>query len=97
MFKLARMLVYLVIIAGVIIAFIMWNGGEKIRWFGKKSEEVGRTIKKESKVIGDRSDQLKEKIVDKAEVIEDKVKGVVEKAEKHGIIKREEEGKEEKK
>ena len=97
MFKLFRMFIYLIIIVGVLITFIMWNGGEKIRWFGKKSEEVGRTIKKESKIIGDKSDQLKEKIEDKTEIIEDKVKSVVEKAEKHGIIKREGAGKEEKK
>lgn len=89
MFKLFRMFIYLVIIAGVIIAFVLWNGGDKLRWFGKKSQEAGKTIKEKSEYVGDKSDQLREKIEDKTEVIEDKVKTVVEKAEKHGIIKRE--------
>lgn len=89
MFKLFRMFIYLVIIAGVIIAFVLWNGGEKIRWFGKKSADIGGTIKEKSEYIGDKSDQLKDKIEDKTETIEEKVKTVVEKAEKHGIIKRE--------
>lgn len=89
MLKLLRMFIYLFIVAGVIIAFIMWNGGDKIRWFGKKSEGVGHTLKEKSEVVGDKSDQLKEEITDKKEFIEEKVKAVVEKAEKHGIIKRE--------
>lgn len=90
MFKLFRMFIYLVIIAGVIIAFILWNGGDKIRWLGKKSEDIGRTIKEKSEYTGDKSDRLKEKIEEKKEAIEDKIKTVVEKAEEHGIIKREE-------
>lgn len=89
MFKLFRMFIYLVIIAGVIIAFILWNGGEKIRWFGKKSGGIGQTIKEKSEYIGDKSDQLQEEIEDKTGIIEEKVRNVVKKAEKHGIIKRE--------
>lgn len=89
MFKIIKYLVYLSIIAGVIIAFIMWNGGDKIRWFGKKSEEIGHTVKEKSEVIGNKSDQIEEGLTDKKEFIEEKVKTVVEKAEKHGIIKRE--------
>ena len=89
MFKILRYLIYLSIIAGIIIAFIMWNGGDKIRWLGKKSEGVGHTLKKKSEVVGGKSDQLKEGITEKKEFIEEKVKAVVEKAEKHGIIKRE--------
>ena len=89
MFKLLRMSIYLIIIAGVIIAFIMWNGGEKIRWFGKKSADVGKTIKEKSEYVGEKSDQLKEKLEDKKETIEEKINTVVEKAEKQGIIRRE--------
>ncbi|MBI5756338.1 MAG: hypothetical protein HZA12_05370 [Nitrospirae bacterium] len=89
MFKIIKYLVYLSVIVGVIIAFIMWNGGDKIRWFGKKSEGVGHTLKEKSEVVGDKSDQLKEEITDKKALIEEKIKTVVEKAEKHGIIKRE--------
>ncbi len=89
MFRLLRMFIYLIIIAGILITFIMWNGGEKIRWFGKKSAGVGKTIKEKSEYIGEKSDHIQEKLEDKKEFIEDKVKAAVEKAEKHGIIKRE--------
>lgn len=91
MFKLIKMFIYLIIIAGVVIFFIMWNGGEKLRWFGKKSENVGKTIKEKTEYIGDKSDRIKENIEGKKEVIEGKVKTVVETAERHGIIKREKE------
>lgn len=91
MFKIIKYLVYLSIIAGVIIAFVMWNGGDKIRWFGKKSEEIGHTVKEKSDVVGKKSDQLEEGFTEKKEFIEEKVKTVVKKAEEHGIIKREKE------
>lgn len=89
MFKLIKMFIYLVIVVGIFIAFIMWNGGEKMRWFGKKSEGIGKTIKEKSEYIGDKSDQLQEEIEDKTGIIEEKVRNVVKKAEEHGIIKRE--------
>ena len=89
MFKIIKYLIYLSIIAGVIIAFVMWNGGDKIRWFGKKSEEIGHTVKEKSEVVGDKSDKLEEGLTEKKEFIEEKVKTVVKKAEEHGIIKRE--------
>lgn len=89
MFRILRIFIYLIIIAGVVITFIMWNGGEKIRWVGKKSEKVGKTIKDKSELVGEKSDEIKETIENKTENIEEKVKDVVEKAEKHGIIKRE--------
>lgn len=88
MFKLLKMLIYLLIITGIIITFIMWNGGEKLRWFGRKSENAGKTIKEKTKYIGDKSDKIKENLEGKKEAIEGKVKAVVETAEKHGIIKR---------
>ena len=91
MFKIIKYLVYLSIIAGIIIAFVMWNGGDKIRWFGKKSEEIGHTVKEKSEVVGDKSDKLEEGLSEKKEFIEEKVKTVVKKAEEHGIIKREQE------
>ena len=75
MFKLLKMFIYLIIISAIVIVFIMYNGGEKLRWFGKKSENVGKTIK--------------ENLDNKKEAIEGKVKTVVETAEKHGIIRRE--------
>ncbi len=90
-FKLIKYLIYLSIITGVIIAFVMWNGGDKIRWFGKKSEEIGHTVKKKSDIVGSKSDQLEEGLSEKKELIEDKVKTVVKKAEEHGIIKRDKE------
>ncbi|MCC6544316.1 MAG: hypothetical protein IT392_07420 [Nitrospirae bacterium] len=89
MFKIIKYLIYLTIIAGVIIAFVMWNGGDKIRWFGRKSEEIGHTVKKKSDVVGKKSDKLEEDLTEKKEFIEEKVKTVVKKAEEHGIIKRE--------
>ena len=88
MFRLFRLMIYFIVIAGLIILFIMWNGGEKIRWFGKKTEEAGKTIKKKSEILGDKSDQLKDKIEDKKESIEETINTVVETAEKHGIIKK---------
>lgn len=93
MFKIIKYLIYLTIIAGVIIAFVMWNGGDKIRWFGKKSEDIGHTVKKKSDVVGKKSDKLEEDLTEKKEYIEDTVKTVVKKAEEHGIIKREQEKK----
>jgi len=89
MFKLIRIAIYLAIIAGIVIAFILWNGGDKIRWFGEQSEDVGKTIREKSKYIGKQSDQIKEKLEDKKDVIEDKIDTVVEEAEKRGIIRRE--------
>ncbi len=93
MLKLIKYLIYLCIIAGIIIAFVMWNGGDKIRWFGRKSEEIGHTVKEKSEAVGKKSDNLEEGLSDKKEFIEEKVKAVVKKAEEHGIIKREEEKK----
>jgi len=89
MFKLIRIFIYLVIIAGIVVAFILWNGGDKIRWFGEQSEDVGKTIKEKSKYIGKQSDEIKEKLEEKKEVIEEKIDTVVEEAEKRGIIRRE--------
>lgn len=89
MSKLIRIFIYLVIIAGIVIAFILWNGGDKIRWFGEQSEDVGKTIRDKSKYIGKQSDEIKEKLEEKKEVIEDKIDTVVEEAEKRGIIRRE--------
>lgn len=89
MSKLIRVLIYLIIIAGVVIAFILWNGGDKIRWFGERSEDVGKTIREKSKYIGKQSDEIKEKLEEKKEVIEEKIDTVVEEAEKRGIIRRE--------
>ncbi len=91
MFKIIKYLIYLSIIAGVIIAFVMWNGGDKIRWFGKKSEEIGHTVKEKSEAVGNKSDKLEEGLSEKKEFIEEKVKAVVKKAEERGIIKREQE------
>ncbi len=92
MFRLIKMFIYLIIIVSIVVVFIMWNGGEKLRWFGKKSENIGKTIKDKTEYIGDKSDRLKEDIEGKKEAIEGKVKTVVETAEKHGIIRREKEG-----
>ena len=89
MFKLIRIAIYLAIIAGIVIAFILWNGGDKILWLAEQSEDVGKTIREKSKYIGKQSDQIKEKLEDKKEVIEDKIDTVVEEAEKRGIIRRE--------
>ncbi|MDD5434896.1 MAG: hypothetical protein PH343_05650 [Nitrospira sp.] len=91
MFRLIKMFIYLIIIISVVVVFIMYNGGEKLRWFGKKSEDVGKTIKEKTEYIGDKSDKIKENLDDKKEAIEGKVKTVVETAEKHGIIRREKE------
>lgn len=89
MFKLIKMFIYLIIIVSIVVVFIMWNGGEKLRWFGKKSENVGKTIKEKTEYIGDKSDKIKENLDNKKETIEGTVKTVVETAEKHGIIRRE--------
>lgn len=93
MFKLIKMFIYLIIIVSVVVVFIMWNGGEKLRWFGKKSENVGKTIKEKTEYIGDKSDKIKENLDNKKDAIEGTVKTVVETAEKHGIIRREVEAK----
>jgi len=93
MFKMIKIFIYLVILSGIVITFVLWNGGDKIRWFGKKSREVGEAIEKRSGYIGEKSDRLKKEIEGKREVIEEKVKAVVEKAERHGIVKREGSGK----
>ncbi len=89
MFRLIKMFIYLIIIATIVIVFIMYNGGDKLRWFGKKSENVGKTIKEKTEYMGDKSDKIKKNLDNKKEAIEGTVKTVVKTAEKHGIIRRE--------
>ncbi len=84
MFRLIRLFIYLVIMGGLIIAFIRWNGGNKIRWIGRKSEHVGKIVRKKTEIIGEKADQLQEKIIKK----EKSAKEMIEKMENLGIIKR---------
>ncbi len=57
MFKLIRRIICLVItLAIIIIALAIWKGGEGFRWFGKKTEQTGKTIEK----FGDTVDEIKE-------------------------------------
>jgi len=84
MFRLARLIIYLLIIGGLILVFIRWNGGDKIRWIGKKAEEIGKTVKKKTEIIGKKADQLKEDIIKK----EKSARELIEKMEALGIIKR---------
>lgn len=86
MFRLIRWSFYLLIIAGIVTIFVMWNGGDKIRWIGRKSEEVGKAIREKTEAIGDKSDRVREEILEKKEQVED----IIEKAEKIGVIVREE-------
>ncbi len=93
MFRLTRLFFYLIILAGIFLAFVMWNGGEKIRWFGKKSEEIGRTIKEKSDEIGDKSDKIREDVLGKKRAVEETITNVVKAAESIGIIEKEREKK----
>ena len=78
-----------VILLILLIAFILWNGGDKLRWFGQKSAETGKAIQEKSEEVGETSDRLKKTIEEKKEVVGEKIEGVVDTAKKHGIIKRE--------
>ncbi len=61
MFKLLKRLICIVVIALIIFfGLALWEGGEKFRWFGRKSEKAGRIIKKESESVGEKADKIKE-------------------------------------
>jgi|GEM_PF-729637 hypothetical protein len=65
MFKLIKRLIGLIIIAAIVfLALSLWQGGNPFRWFGKKSEQAGEVIKKESEVVGEKADKIKKKTDD---------------------------------
>ncbi len=60
MFKLIKRIIcisILTVIAFFVISYLY--GGEKFRWFGKKSEEAARIIRQSSDNLADRADSLK--------------------------------------
>lgn len=73
----------------LLVGLILWKGGDKIRWFGKKTAETGTAIQKKTEAIGQTSDRIKETFDDQTKSINQKIDQVVEKAEKRGILKRE--------
>jgi gas vesicle protein len=60
MFKLIKRLISIIIIAALIfLALSLWQGGKPFRWFGKKSEQAGETIREKSNEIGTEADRIK--------------------------------------
>lgn len=69
---LAKAICILVIILAIFIAVSLYSGGRGFRWFGKKIEE-------QSKKIGGKADNLKEKsekVIEGVEKAKEKVKDI---------------------
>jgi nitrogen regulatory protein PII-like uncharacterized protein len=86
MCKLIRRLICLVIlfVAGFFVIAIL-RGGEPIRWFGMKSEETGKVLKKKSEELAEEADMIKkrtEAVKKGAEVAKEKSEKLMEKVKK---------------
>ncbi|RMG02967.1 MAG: hypothetical protein D6726_06540 [Nitrospirae bacterium] len=49
-------LVFLFVVVFFVIAVL--RGGEPLRWFGKKTEETGKVIRKKSEELADEADRI---------------------------------------
>jgi Sec-independent protein translocase protein TatA len=80
-----KLIFWPIILVILILAILLWSGGDKLRWFGQKTEETGKTIREKAEDL----DRLKKGIEQKKETVNKTLQGVVDTAEKRGILKRE--------
>ncbi|HHN66081.1 MAG TPA: hypothetical protein ENK09_12025 [Nitrospirae bacterium] len=55
-----RVICLIVLITALFLVLSVLRGGEPFRWFGHKSEEVGREIREKSEKLAEEADKLKE-------------------------------------
>jgi len=87
MFRLLRkLIVYALIIIAISAAFIMWDGGKRLRQVGKRIAEFGNMIERKTESISERSERIKTEIEEKKRGVVKRLDKAIEKAKEYGII-----------